>query len=183
MVCRQTCDPSTEYRRYATDQYCTTKMTAGSSCQTRTGSTSYYSSRENPNDTCQSGKGLHSSTFSAHPNHLLGNTLRGVRVSVTESAQVELESGRVSAPTVRSLQRPATHRVRHGRAVHVDPIKPKPTLNEPGTKRLIPKYVKLLSSFAFNFNLRRYSMGVGFCCDAAAAAAHCSKVGRCRLTL
>ena len=43
-----------------------------------------------------------------------------------------------------------------GRAVQVDPIKP--TLNAPGTKRLKLKYVELLSSFAFNFNLRRYSM-------------------------
>ena len=42
----------------------------------------------------------------------------------------------------------------HGRAVQVDPIKP--TLKAPGTKRLKLKYDKLLSSFAFNFNLRRY---------------------------
>ena len=53
MVCRQTCDPLTEYRRYAHDLYCTTKMTAGSSCLSS--STSYYSSTTNPDDTCQSG--------------------------------------------------------------------------------------------------------------------------------
>jgi len=39
--------------------------------------------------------------------------------------------------------------------VQVDPIKP--TLKTPGTKRLRLKCGKLLSSFAFNFNLRRYS--------------------------
>jgi len=33
----------------------------------------------------------------------------------------------------------------------------KPTLKAPGTKRLEVKYVELLSSFAFNFNLRRYT--------------------------
>jgi hypothetical protein len=43
-----------------------------------------------------------------------------------------------------------------GRAVQVDPIKP--TLKAPGTKRLKLKCHKLLSSFAFKFNLRRYSL-------------------------
>jgi hypothetical protein len=33
----------------------------------------------------------------------------------------------------------------------------KPTLKAPGTKRLTLRYVKLLSSFAFNFSLRRYT--------------------------
>ena len=42
-----------------------------------------------------------------------------------------------------------------GEALQVDPIKP--TLNAPGTNRLTLKYDKLLSSFAFNFNLRRYT--------------------------
>jgi len=42
-----------------------------------------------------------------------------------------------------------------GGAVQVDPITP--TLKAPGTKRLKLKYHKLLSSFAFNCNLRRYS--------------------------
>jgi hypothetical protein len=40
--------------------------------------------------------------------------------------------------------------------VQVDPIKP--VLKAPGTKRLKLKYDVLLSSFAFNFNLRRYVM-------------------------
>jgi len=39
-------------------------------------------------------------------------------------------------------------------AVQVDPIKP--TLKEPGTKPLKLKYNDLLSSFAFEGNLRRY---------------------------
>ena len=46
----------------------------------------------------------------------------------------------------------------HGRLVLVDPIKP--TLTDPGPKRLKPRYDKPLSSFAFNFNLRRYNMGI-----------------------
>ena len=41
-----------------------------------------------------------------------------------------------------------------GKAVQVEPMKP--TLKAPGTKRLTLKYDKLLSSFGFNFNLRRY---------------------------
>jgi len=54
--------------------------------------------------------------------------------------------------------------------VQVDPIKP--TLKASGTMRLKLKYVKLLSSFAFKSNLRRYSKMLldGF------------MVGRCRLT-
>ena len=44
----------------------------------------------------------------------------------------------------------------NGRAVQVDPIKP--TLKAPGTKRLKLKYDELLSSFAFKFNLRRYTL-------------------------
>ena len=39
--------------------------------------------------------------------------------------------------------------------MQVDPIKP--TLNAPGTKRLILKCDEPLSDFAFNFNLRRYT--------------------------
>ena len=39
--------------------------------------------------------------------------------------------------------------------MQVDPIKA--TLKAPGSKRLILKYDELLSSFAFNFNLRRHS--------------------------
>ena len=42
-----------------------------------------------------------------------------------------------------------------GRAVQVDPMKPK--LRPPGTKRLKLEYDGLPSDFAFKFNLRRYS--------------------------
>ena len=42
-----------------------------------------------------------------------------------------------------------------GRAVQVDPTKP--TLKAPGYERLKLEHGKLLSIFAFNFNLRRYS--------------------------
>jgi len=45
-----------------------------------------------------------------------------------------------------------------GRAVQVDPIKP--ALKAPGTKRLKLIYDGPLSNFAFNFNLRRYNVGV-----------------------
>jgi len=46
-----------------------------------------------------------------------------------------------------------------GRAVQLDPMKP--TLKAPGSKRLKLKYGKPLSSFAFNFKLRRYALGRG----------------------
>jgi hypothetical protein len=42
-----------------------------------------------------------------------------------------------------------------GQAVQVDPIKA--TLEAPGIKRWKLNYDKLLSNFAFEFNLRRYS--------------------------
>ena len=45
-----------------------------------------------------------------------------------------------------------------GRAVQVDPFKP--TLKAPVTKRLKLQYDKLVSSVAFNFNLRRYTSAV-----------------------
>ena len=43
------------------------------------------------------------------------------------------------------------------KAVQAAPIKPK--LKVPGTKRLNPKGDGFLSSFAFNFNFRRYILG------------------------
>jgi hypothetical protein len=43
-----------------------------------------------------------------------------------------------------------------GEAVQVDPIKPQ--LKPPGTKRLKLNCDKLLSTFAFKFNLRRYTL-------------------------
>ena len=48
-----------------------------------------------------------------------------------------------------------------GRAVQVDPIKP--TLNSPGTKRLKLKFDTMLSTFAFNFNLRRHMEALRRC--------------------
>jgi len=57
----------------------------------------------------------------------------------------------------------------HGRRVQVDPIKAK--LKPPGTKRLKPSYDVLLSSSAFKFNLRRYSMAIGAGTDIAIEAA------------
>jgi hypothetical protein len=42
--------------------------------------------------------------------------------------------------------------------VQVEPIKP--TLKAPGSKRLKLKYDKPHSSFAFKFNLRRYTLGL-----------------------
>ena len=44
----------------------------------------------------------------------------------------------------------------HGRAVQVDPIKPKLKLPLPGTKRLKLKWNEPLSNFAFKFKLRRF---------------------------
>jgi hypothetical protein len=71
-----------------------------------------------------------------------------------------------------------------GRAVQADPIKPK--LTAPGSERLKLEYDGPLSSFAFKFNLRRYTK-VG---DLVAAGQTSLKtaelehvVGRCRLTL
>jgi hypothetical protein len=48
-----------------------------------------------------------------------------------------------------------TRALRQGQAVQLDRIKPK--LKPPETQRLKLKYVKLLSDFAFKFNLRRYT--------------------------
>ena len=48
-------------------------------------------------------------------------------------------------------------RAGRGRAVHVDPIKP--TLKAPGSERLKLRHDKLPSNLAFNFNLRRYTVG------------------------
>ena len=56
----------------------------------------------------------------------------------------------------RHRQRQRARRGAPGRAVQVGPIKP--TLKPPGTKRLNVKCDKLLSNFAFQFKLRRYSL-------------------------
>jgi len=64
-------------------------------------------------------------------------------------------------------------------AVQANPIKPS-TLKAPGTKRLKLKYDEVLSSVAFNLNLRRYSM----VCQGYYTAAHMPdpelEVRRCR---
>jgi len=65
--------------------------------------------------------------------------------------------------------------------VHVDPIKS--TLKAPVIKRLKLKYDKLLSSFGFKFNLRRYTMAQSAAAATAVAAAagehqrECAAVG------
>ena len=64
-----------------------------------------------------------------------------------------------------------------GRAVQVDPIKP--TLKSSGTKRLILECDEPLSNFAFNFNLRRYTLWM----IAALVVTGFDEVGWCRLTL
>jgi len=58
----------------------------------------------------------------------------------------------------------------------------KPKLKAPGTKRLKLDYDAPLSSFAFNFNLRRYTMKRGAHAPARELAVK-SMVRRCRLTL
>jgi len=62
---------------------------------------------------------------------------------------------RVLGKRLRADLRVPVHSGPHGRAVQVDPFRP--TLKAPRTKRLTQKYDGLLSSFAFNFNLRRYT--------------------------
>jgi (p)ppGpp synthase/HD superfamily hydrolase len=54
--------------------------------------------------------------------------------------------------------------------VQVDPIKP--TLKAPGTKRFKLEYVELLSSFAFNVKLRRYTKEEVECCFDLLRAVH-----------
>ena len=63
-----------------------------------------------------------------------------------------------------------------GRAVQVDPMNP--MLKPPGTNLLKVNYDKLLSSLAFNFNLRRYTPVNAVAVRAATPAA---PVGRCRM--
>jgi hypothetical protein len=66
----------------------------------------------------------------------------------------------------------------NGKAVQLDRIKPK--LKPPGTKRLKLKCDELHSSFAFKFNLRRYTTGgtTADCCSTRGAAPTWSD--RCR---
>jgi hypothetical protein len=69
----------------------------------------------------------------------------------------------------------------HGRAVQVDPMKP--TLKAPGSKRLNLKQLKLLSCFAFNFNMRRYTVDRYDHSLFVAGNSLVIMVGMCRLTL
>jgi hypothetical protein len=55
-------------------------------------------------------------------------------------------------------------------------------LKAPDTKRVKLTYDELLSSFAFHFNLRRYTKRPQYLADVYDEAAH-PAVGRCRLTL
>jgi len=59
-----------------------------------------------------------------------------------------------------------------GRAVQVDPIEP--TLKAPGTKRLKLTNYTLLSSFAFNFHLRRYTLRTSSTCARGWSHAACT---------
>ena len=67
--------------------------------------------------------------------------------------------------------------------MQVDPIKPK--LKAPGTKRLKLKYVELLSSSGFKFNLRRCNKGdnpLALPAPEGYGGHGGDKVGRCKLT-
>ena len=65
--------------------------------------------------------------------------------------------------------------------MQVDPIKP--VLKGPKTKRLKQKVDESLSSFAFKFNLRRYTEGVKLHTATLSTLVERCKVGQCRLTL
>jgi hypothetical protein len=84
---------------------------------------------------------------------------------------------------VRDLQRAVAGRIHRagaerrgdpGRAVQIDSIKP--MLKAPVTKRLKLKYDELVSSFAFNFNLRQYTPE-----ESMRRVEALLMVGRCRL--
>jgi len=67
-----------------------------------------------------------------------------------------LHSGGGAAAGPEGGEVPAAVRGVPGTAVQVEPMKP--MLKAPGTKQLNLKYDELLSSFAFNSKLRRYSL-------------------------
>jgi len=81
----------------------------------------------------------------------LGVTRVTVKVSLTGLAAAAARPWVAVGPLRADADHPQC-----GRAVQVDPIKP--TLKAPGTKRLKVKCDESLSNFAFNFNLRRYSV-------------------------
>jgi len=101
---------------------------------------------------------------------------------VSQTAQVELRSGRVEAPEHGAPD------VARGRAVQVESMKP--VLKAPGTLLLRLGCDEPLSNFAFNINLRRYTeqwrllkRSADKHVAAAAIAERKAMVGRCRLTL
>jgi len=63
-------------------------------------------------------------------------------------------AGNIIQPLCRGATSPS--RLYLGMAVQVEPMKP--LLKAPGTKRLKLEYDELLSSFAFKFNVRRYTL-------------------------
>jgi hypothetical protein len=90
---------------------------------------------------------------------------RVIPSSYLEAAQVE----RPREPSVRALTHGRRRRAHRGPPIRgraQDPGKPlqvepmKPTLKAPGTKRLNLKNVEVVSSFASNFHLRRYTLVV-----------------------
>ena len=81
--------------------------------------------------------------------HYVGNAFFS-GLSGGQMRRLSLAVALLSNPLVLFLDEPTT-----GRAVWVDPIKPR--LNAPGTKRLKLKHDKLLSTSAFNFNLCCYT--------------------------
>ena len=64
---------------------------------------------------------------------------------------------RALAPRLRRVYVVRARPILRGKAVQVDPIKP--TLKPNGTKRWKLGHEKLLSKFAFKFNLRCYNVG------------------------
>ena len=74
-------------------------------------------------------------------------SLESILALLDRGAKVDYETRDGSTPLIRAVV--------HGWAVLVDPLSP--TLKAPGTKRLKLIYDELLSSFAFKFNLRRYT--------------------------
>jgi hypothetical protein len=105
-------------------------------------------------------------------------------VRAAPGAGVDAGRGGVAlAPRVRPTDDVTRRHRGPGRTVLVDPIKP--TLKPPGTELLKLSYDMPFSKFAFNFNLRRYSLDT----DLRRRTLHwwgaidLRKVGRCRLTV
>ena len=79
----------------------------------------------------------------------------------TRCAYVKLCTGRHAAALALGGVHEHAEPPEPGRAVQVDPIKPKE--KPPGTKRLKLKCEILPSTFAFNSNLRRYNLVMAHC--------------------